>query len=43
MDDLTHRVINSCLVIMIVIGLFISLLFIIGAIVLILGPHYGGF
>jgi hypothetical protein len=43
MNEIYRRLFNSCLVILTVIGLFISFIFIIGAVVLLLGPQSGGF
>jgi hypothetical protein len=43
MNENYRRPLDSCLVILTVIGLFISILFIIGAAVLIVGSQSGGF
>jgi len=42
MDEIHRRMLNSCLVILTVIGLFISLILITGAVVLLLGLQPGG-
>jgi hypothetical protein len=42
MVNIYQRLLNSCLVLLIVIGMFLSLLIITGAMVLILSPHSGG-
>jgi hypothetical protein len=42
MDEIHRRMLNSCLVILTVISLFMSIVFITGAIILILGLQPGG-
>ena len=42
MDEIHRRMLNSCLVILTVIGLFTSIVFITGAVVLLLGMQSGG-
>ena len=42
MNETYRRRLNSCLVILTVTGLFLSLLFIIGAVLLIYGMQFGG-
>jgi hypothetical protein len=42
MKEIHRRMLNSCLVILTVIGLFISILFITGAVILLLGLQSGG-
>jgi hypothetical protein len=42
MEEIHRRILNSCLVILTVIGLFISIVFITGAFILLIGLQTGG-